>query len=140
MVSFISVEKWTFKKMAGRKQTRALRTYKTFQNLCWPLHFIGLLSVILYAFWFPSAFTKGCNWTETVEKVSSSYWRREWMKDHLFWKISNFQRRIKEFCSETEEGNKNTKIESEAAEKKEIILPSQRFKRDNFYRTLKIKQ
>ena len=24
MVSFISVEKWTFKKMAGRKETRAL--------------------------------------------------------------------------------------------------------------------
>lgn len=64
--SFPLKNKELFRKVIDGNGKWGFCTYKTFQNLWWPLHLIELLSVILYAlenictvgFWFSSTFSE----------------------------------------------------------------------------------
>ena len=46
--NLVKTIKCGFKKMVGGNEVSGFHTYKTSRS-CWPLHFIGLLSFILYA-------------------------------------------------------------------------------------------
>lgn len=118
-------------KIGGGNESWGFQTYKTFRNLWWPLHFIGLLSVILYVsenvctvrFWFLSTFTKVCNWTETIKKESPAYWTRDCEEKTIFLKKYQtfpIKSRYKRFYWEIEEGNQSNKVESKTAVRKNL--------------------
>ena len=129
--SFLMTTEELLQKIGGSNESWGFQTYQTIRNLWWPPHFIGLLSVILYAseniciirFWFLSTLTKVCNGTETIKKESPAYWTRDCdEKTIVFKKFQTFpiKSRYKRFYWEIEEGNQSNKVESETAVRKNL--------------------
>ena len=123
--NLVKTIKCGFKKMVGGNEVSGFHTYKTSRS-CRPLHFIGLLSVILYAL-ENICTVRFFDFSQHLLKVVTEHgdrWKEKHANEKTIWsqkyQFFNIKSSIKGFYSETEERNQNTIAEYETAANKEL--------------------